>query len=67
MITTTYTNFRKHLKAFLDEVSCKQTQLLVTQVRGGDVVVLTKGEYESMQETFYPLQSLKNASRLLAG
>lgn len=41
--------------------------LFVTSASGEDVVVLSKSDYESMQETFYLLQSPKNAARLLKG
>jgi antitoxin YefM len=41
--------------------------LFVTSANGEDVVVLSKSDYESMQETFYLLQSPKNAARLLKG
>ncbi len=67
MEITTYTNFRKHLKSFLDNVLIKHSPLFVTRSKGEDIVVLSKSDYESMQETFYLLKSPKNASRLLAG
>jgi antitoxin YefM len=67
MEITTYTNFRKHLKTFLDNVLANHTPLFVTRAKGEDVVILSKADYESMQETFYLLQSPKNAARLLSG
>lgn len=67
MEITTYTNFRKHLKSFLDDVLVKHAPLFVTRSKGEDIVVLSKSDYESMQETFHLLKSPKNASRLLAG
>lgn len=67
MEITTYTNFRKHLKTFLDNVLANHTPLFVTRTKGEDVVILSKADYESMQETFYLLQSPKNAARLLSG
>jgi antitoxin YefM len=67
MEITTYTNFRKHLKTFLDNVFANHTPLFVTRAKGEDVVILSKADYESMQETFYLLQSPKNAARLLSG
>ena len=39
----------------------------VTSANGEDVVVLSKRDYESMQETFYLLKSPNNAARLLKG
>jgi antitoxin YefM len=67
MQITTYTAFRQHLKSFLDKVLTEHSPLFVTRANGEDVVVLSKSDYESMQETFYLLKSPKNAARLLQG
>jgi antitoxin YefM len=65
MQVTTYTNFRQQLKSYLDKVRNNHTPLYVTSANGDDVVVLSKADYESMEETFYLLKSPKNAQRLL--
>jgi len=67
MKITTYTAFRQHLKSFLDKVITEHSPLFVTRANGEDVVVLSKSDYESMQETFYLLKSPRNAARLLDG
>ena len=67
MQVTTYTNFRQKLKSYLDKVRDNHTPLYVTSANGEDVVVLSKSDYESMEETFYLLKSPANASRLLRG
>lgn len=67
MNVTTYTNFRQNLKSFLDKVFTNHSPLIVTRSNGEDVVVLSKADYESLQETFYLLKSPKNAARLLKG
>jgi antitoxin YefM len=67
MEITTYTSFRKQLKSYLDKVNVSHTPLFVTRANGDDVVVLSKSDYESMEETFYLLKSPANASRLLKG
>lgn len=67
MEITTYSAFRQKLKAYLDKVLTDHSPLFVTRANGEDVVVLSKADYESMQETFYLLQSPKNAARLLEG
>ena len=67
MEITTYSNFRQHLKSFLDKVFQDRSPLFVTRANGEDVVVMSKADYESMQETFYLLESPKNAERLLKG
>ena len=67
MQITTYTSFRQQLKSYLDKVRNNHTPLYVTSANGEDVVVLSKADYESMEETFYLLKSPKNAIRLLKG
>jgi antitoxin YefM len=65
MLATSYSNFRQDLKAFFDKVNTHHTPLLVTRAKGEDIVVLSKSDYDSMEETFYLLKSPKNAARLL--
>jgi antitoxin YefM len=65
MDVTTYTNFRQNLKSFLDRIFASHTPLYVKRTNGEDVVVMSKTDYESMQETFYLLKSPKNAEKLL--
>jgi antitoxin YefM len=67
MQITTYTSFRQQLKSYLDKVRNNHTPLYVTSANGEDVVVLSKSDYESMEETFYLLKSPNNATRLLRG
>jgi len=65
MEVTTYSNFRQNLKAHLDGVVNDQKPLYVTRANGEDVVVLSKSDYEGLQETYYLMSSPKNAKRLL--
>ncbi|MBD1365502.1 type II toxin-antitoxin system Phd/YefM family antitoxin [Mucilaginibacter sp. ZT4R22] len=67
MQVTTFTSFRQQLKSYLDKVRNNHTPLFVTSANGEDVVVLSKSDYESMEETFYLLKNPKNALRLLQG
>ena len=67
MQTTTYTSFRQQLKSYLDKVRNNHIPLYVTSASGEDVVVISKSDYESMEETFYLLKSPNNAARLLNG
>ncbi|MFY0628140.1 MAG: type II toxin-antitoxin system prevent-host-death family antitoxin [Reichenbachiella sp.] len=64
MELTTYTNFRKNLKSYLDKVYESHDPLIVTRTHGEDVVVLSKTDYNSIMETFYLLRSPKNAKRI---
>ncbi len=67
MEVTTYSNFRQNLKSFLDKVLSNNAPLQVTRTKGEDVIVMSKSDYESLQETLYLLSSPKNAERLLEG
>lgn len=65
MEITTYTNFRQNLKSFMDKVFEMKAPLFVTRAGAEEIVVMSKSEYNSIQETFHLLKSPKNASRLL--
>ena len=67
MEITSYSNFRQHLKGFLDKVFTSHSPLYISRSNGEDVVVLSKADYESMMETFHLLKSPKNAQRLMEG
>ena len=67
MEITTYSNFRQNLKKFLSAISRDRKPLCVCHSNGEDVVVLSKSDYDSMQETFYLLRSPANALRLMKG
>ena len=67
MEITTYSNFRQNLKSFMDLVLSTSSPLFVTRSKGNDVVVLSKSDYESMQETLYLLGSPNNSERLARG
>lgn len=64
MEITTYTNFRQNLKSYLDLIISSRSPLFVTRSKGEDVVVLSKTDYESMQETIHLLSSPKNTERI---
>lgn len=53
------------MKSYLDKVRNNHIPLYVTSANGEDVVVISKADYESMEETFYLLKSPANAARLL--
>lgn len=67
MLTINYSTFRQDLKKFLDKVNFMNTPLLVTRTKGEDVVVMSKSDFDSMEETFYLLKNPANAARLLRG
>ena len=64
MEITTYSNFRQNLKSFMDKVFETRSPLFVTRSNGEDIVVLSKEDYDGIQETLHLLSSPKNAQRL---
>lgn len=64
MTITTYTDFRQKLKAYLDGVLKSSSPLFITRPKGGNVVVMSQADYESIMETFHLIKSPKNAARL---
>lgn len=66
MEVTTYSKFRENMKSYMDNVVNDQKALYITRSNGEDVVVISKSDYESMQETYYLMSSPKNAERLLS-
>lgn len=67
MDITTFSNFRQNLKMHLDKVLSNHTPLVVKRANGEDVVIISKSDYESLEETLFLLKSPKNAERLLKG
>ena len=48
----------------MDQVFEMKAPLFVTRKTGEEIVVMSKSEYDSMQETFHLLKSPKNAQRI---
>ncbi len=59
MITTTYTDFRKNLKGFLDRVTDDADSVIINRPEGKAVVIISMEEYEALKETQYILASRK--------
>jgi len=64
MEATTPTDFRQNMKAYFEKVFRMGKPLFITRPKGNDMVVISKSEYDSIQETLHLLRSPKNASRL---
>ena len=64
MEVTSLTDFRKHMKAYFEKVLSLRQPLFISRPKGEGLVILSKSEYESMEETFHLLKSPKNAERL---
>lgn len=65
MEVTTFTGFRRNMKAYFDQVFNMGKPLFIARPKGQDMVLISKNEYNSMEETLHLLRSPKNADRLL--
>ena len=65
MNTISYSSLRAHLKTALDRVCEEHEPIVVERQSGGDVVLVSREDYDSLQETAYLLRSPANARRLL--
>jgi antitoxin YefM len=59
-----YSELRQKLKTACDQVCDQHEPLLIKRRRGGDVILIAKEDYESLEETAYLLSSPENARRL---
>lgn len=67
MLIASYSSFRQNMKHYLDTVFNSKAPLFVTRANAEDMVVISKAEYDSMEETMHLLSSPKNAQRLAEG
>ncbi len=67
MYITSYTQFRQNLKSFMDKVFASRSPLFISRSNGEDMVMISKSDYESMQETLHLMSSPENARRLKEG
>ncbi len=65
MEITTYTTFRQKLSNYMNLVSESNLPLYVTRQGKEDMVMLSKSDYEGMQETLFLMSNPKNAKRLI--
>jgi antitoxin YefM len=64
MIAANYTEFRKELKDYLDNVELNNETLIIKRGSGKGTVLISLEEYNSIMETLHLLSSKKNAWRL---
>jgi antitoxin YefM len=55
---------RKHLFPLIEQVNADRTPVEITS-RRGDAVLMSRSEYEALEETAHLLRAPKNARRLL--
>ncbi len=66
MDTLTYSKLRANLKSALDRAVDDHEVIVVERAKGGDAVLLSREDYDSLAETAYLLRAPANAKRLLA-
>jgi antitoxin YefM len=61
-----YSDARDHLKSHLDYVTQNSEMLIITRKNNEDVVMMSRKDYDSLEETLYLLSSPKNRKNLLS-
>lgn len=66
MESISYSKLRSNLKSALDRAADNHEVIVVERAKGGDVVLVSRDDYNSLNETAYLLRSPANARRLIA-
>lgn len=64
MLAANYSEFRRDLKKFLDNVEFNKETLIIKRGKGKGTVMISLDEYNSLMETVHLLSSKANADRL---
>ncbi len=64
MDAVSYSEFRQHLKAIVDQACEQHEPVIITRRHGDNAVILSHEDYRAMLETCYLLRSPKMAQRL---
>lgn len=67
MPTISVTNLRKNIYKTMEEVNKSSQPVLVTNEKGGNAVLLSEKDYESLQETIYLMSSKETREEIAAG
>ena len=65
MAHVSYSELRKNLASYMDEVCDNRAPLFVTRQNARSVVLMSEDDYEGLMETVHLLKSPANAARLL--
>lgn len=65
MAHVSYSQLRKNLASYMDQVCDKRAPLFVTRQNARGVVLMSEEDYEGLMETIHLLKSPANATRLL--
>ncbi|GAB3038943.1 type II toxin-antitoxin system Phd/YefM family antitoxin [Spirosoma fluviale] len=66
MQVVNYTEFRRSMKAKLDQVSDDGDTVIINRSENKNVVLISLREYNSLKETLHLLSSEKNRNRLMS-
>lgn len=64
MLTTTFSDFRKDIKRYLDSVTNNFETLIINRGKDNGVVIISLEEYNSLNATQHELSSRLNEARL---
>ena len=64
MDTVTYTEFRRKLAGYLNQIEADRTPIIVTRQNAPSVVVMSLDDFKAYEATFHLLSSKNNAERL---
>lgn len=59
-----YSDVRAHLKTYLDYVTLNNEIVIINRKNDEDVIMMTRKDYDSIEETLYILSSPKNRERI---
>ena len=64
MEAVAYTNIKQNLNVWMDKVIQNQDTLVITRKNGGNAILISVDEYNSLMETNYLLSNEANAEHL---
>jgi antitoxin YefM len=64
MDVLSFTDARANLKSVMDRVVSDRTQVVITRQKAEAVVIVSLGDWNSMEETMHLLSNPRNAERL---
>lgn len=64
MEATTYSNFRKNLKDYMEQVNDNSDSLIVTSKDEKNVVVMAKSDYDNLMENLYLMSNEANREHI---
>ncbi|MDB5149656.1 MAG: prevent-host-death family protein [Mucilaginibacter sp.] len=63
METIAIEHFKKNMKSFFNKVCTDRQPLTIADTQNGDIVIISKAEYDRIQETFNLIKNTNNVIR----